>query len=92
MTRTQVVALVAVLAVIVLSPCPLLVLGAALWFVMPSPARGPGPVGGAAIRPSTPPAQHRPHGDLFRSEGCNPACSYFQIFRVLFLREACLGR
>jgi hypothetical protein len=42
MTRTQVVVLVAALAAVMLLPCTPLVLGAALWRLMPVPLRAPG--------------------------------------------------
>jgi hypothetical protein len=63
MTRTQVVILVAVLAGVVLLPCALVVLGAALYFVMPSPSRTPGPAPPPVAAPDERPVGPRPPGD-----------------------------
>jgi hypothetical protein len=62
MTRTQVVILVAVLAGVVLLPCAVVVVGAALYFVMPSPPRAPAPAPPPAAAPGERPVGPRPPG------------------------------
>ena len=63
MTRNQVFVLVAVLAGVVLLPCALVVLGAALWFVRPSPPRAPAPAPPPVVAPDERPVGPRPPGD-----------------------------
>jgi hypothetical protein len=63
MTRQQVILLIAVLAGIFLLPLCLLVLGAAVYFVMPSPSPAPAPPAPPVHAPDEHPVAPRPAGD-----------------------------
>jgi hypothetical protein len=63
MTRPQVVVLVAVLAGVMLLPCALAILGAALWLLMPGPPRAPAPAPPPVAVPDEHPGGPRPPGD-----------------------------